>query len=198
MVSRKCLSRISGTWNTDRWKSAPGCLLHGYIRSSAGRNSWYVSFPMRNVKLCLMKTKSNTNTSLHQFKLTIEFLFSGVYQCHDTGGNQEWTITKKGQIKHHDLCLTLLSFAKGSVVIMRICDDTENQKWELRDGGLLKHSKLNVCLDTRFVQENGITAERCNSGLDSQHWRFVSKYSWKRSIDYVKRNNANKRLKIWK
>lgn len=60
---------------------------------------------------------------------------------------------------------------------MRICDDTENQKWELRDGGLLKHSKLNVCLDTRFVQENGITAERCNSGLDSQHWRFISRYS---------------------
>lgn len=101
----------------------------------------------------------------------------GVYQCHDTGGNQEWTITKKGQIKHHDLCLTLVSYAKGSVVIMRLCDDSENQRWELREGGLLKHIKSNVCLDTRYVQERGITAENCNSGLDTQYWRFASKNS---------------------
>ncbi|XP_031623342.1 polypeptide N-acetylgalactosaminyltransferase 2 isoform X2 [Contarinia nasturtii] len=101
----------------------------------------------------------------------------GVYQCHSTGGNQEWTITKKGQIKHHDLCLTLVSFAKGSVVMMRVCDDNENQRWELREGGILKHSKSNVCLDTRYVQEHGITAELCNSGLDTQYWRFVTKHS---------------------
>lgn len=103
---------------------------------------------------------------------------TGVYQCHDTGGNQEWTITKKGQIKHHDLCLSLVSYAKGSIVIMRLCDDSENQRWELREGGLLKHMKSNVCLDTRYVQErSGITAELCNSGLDSQYWRFVNKHS---------------------
>lgn len=102
---------------------------------------------------------------------------TGVYQCHDTGGNQEWTITKKGQIKHHDLCLTLVTYAKGSIVIMRMCDDSENQRWELREGGLLKHIKSNVCLDTRYVQERGITAELCNSGLDSQYWRFVNKRS---------------------
>lgn len=102
---------------------------------------------------------------------------AGVYQCHDTGGNQEWTITKKGQIKHHDLCLTLVTYAKGSIVIMRMCDDSENQRWELREGGLLKHTKSNICLDTRYVQERGLTAELCNSGLDSQFWRFVNKRS---------------------
>lgn len=102
---------------------------------------------------------------------------TGVYQCHDTGGNQEWTITKKGQIKHHDLCLTLVSFAKGSVVIMRVCDESDNQRWDLKDGGLLRHSKSNVCLDTRYVQDHGITAELCNSGLDTQYWRFVNKRS---------------------
>lgn len=114
------------------------------------------------------------SNTLHNFlyKKTI-----GVYQCHDTGGNQEWTITKKGQIKHHDLCLTLVSYAKGSIVIMRLCDDGENQRWELREGGLLKHSKSNVCLDTRYVQDRGITAELCNSGLDTQYWRFVNKNS---------------------
>lgn len=97
----------------------------------------------------------------------------GLYQCHDTGGNQEWTMTKRGQIKHYDLCLTAVKFAKGTPVVMRICDDTENQQWKLRDGGLLQHTKMNTCLDTRYVQERGITAERCNSGLETQRWRFV-------------------------
>lgn len=62
---------------------------------------------------------------------------------------------------------------------MRSCDGSESQRWELREGGLLKHSKINACLDTRYVQDplRGITGEQCNSGLDTQHWRFVSKYS---------------------
>lgn len=101
----------------------------------------------------------------------------GIYQCHNTGGNQEWAITKKGQIKHHDLCLTLVNFAIGSAVVMKVCDEQmENQLWRLRDGGLLQHTKMNVCLDSRYIQEQGITAERCNSVLDSQRWRFVSKF----------------------
>lgn len=101
----------------------------------------------------------------------------GLYQCHDTGGNQEWSVTKKGQVKHYDLCLTVVKFAKGSTVVMRVCDDTENQMWKLRDGGLIQHAKMNVCLDTRYVQQRGVTAERCNSGIDSQRWRFVQKFS---------------------
>lgn len=108
-----------------------------------------------------------------QFSLSL----SGVYQCHNTGGNQEWAITKKGLIKHHDMCLTLVNFSIGSTVVMKLCEETmENQQWRLRDGGLLQHTKLNVCLDTRYVHEQGVTAERCNSGLNSQRWRFVSKF----------------------
>lgn len=102
--------------------------------------------------------------------------FEGLYQCHDSGGNQEWSITPKGQIKHYDLCLTAVKFVKGTPVIMKVCDDSENQMWKLREGGLLQHAKMNSCLDTRFVQDRGITAERCNSGIDSQRWRFVQKF----------------------
>lgn len=100
----------------------------------------------------------------------------GIYQCHETGGNQEWVFTKKGQIKHVDLCLTLVSFAKGSLVVMKYCDESENQQWTMRDGGLLQHKKLNVCLDSIWVQEQdkGITAERCNSALDTQQWKFIT------------------------
>lgn len=101
--------------------------------------------------------------------------FKGLYQCHDTGGNQDWTYNKNGQIKHHDLCLTLVNFVKGSMVIMKICDDTENQKWKMRDGGLLQHNKMNLCLDSRYIRERGIVAERCNSALNSQIWNFITK-----------------------
>lgn len=111
------------------------------------------------------------------FKSVTRINVLGLYQCHDTGGNQEWSVTKKGQVKHYDLCLTVVKFAKGSTVVMRVCDDTENQMWKLRDGGLIQHAKMNVCLDTRYVQQRGVTAERCNSGIDSQRWRFVQKFS---------------------
>lgn len=101
----------------------------------------------------------------------------GVYQCHETGGNQEWVFTKKGQIKHVDLCLTLVNFTRGSMVVMKYCDESENQQWAMRDGGLLQHSKINVCLDSTWVQDKGITAERCNSALDTQQWKFMSNLS---------------------
>lgn len=85
----------------------------------------------------------------------------GLYQCHETGGNQEWTFSKKGQLKHLDLCLTLVNFTRGSMVVMKICDENlENQLWRFRDGGLIQHTKLNVCLDSRYSQKNGVTAER--------------------------------------
>lgn len=101
----------------------------------------------------------------------------GIYQCHETGGNQEWVFTRKGQIKHIDSCLTLVNFTKGSMVVMKYCDESENQQWILRDSGLFQHSKLNVCLDSIWVQERGITAERCNSALNTQRWKFVTNSS---------------------
>lgn len=101
----------------------------------------------------------------------------GLYQCHETGGNQEWVFTKKGQIKHVDLCLTLVNFTRGSMIVQKYCDESENQQWHMRDGGLLQHSKINVCLDSTWVQDRGITAERCNSVLESQQWKFMSNLS---------------------
>lgn len=87
-------------------------------------------------------------------------------------------MTKRGQIKHHDLCLTLVTFAKGSQVIMKLCDDSENQMWKMKEGGFIQHQKLNICLDTRDMHERGdISAERCNSALQTQRWEFVTKYA---------------------
>ncbi|XP_055386271.1 polypeptide N-acetylgalactosaminyltransferase 2 [Condylostylus longicornis] len=101
----------------------------------------------------------------------------GIYQCHNNGGNQEWGITTKGQIQHHNVCLTLLKFSRGSQVVMKICDDSENQVWKFREGGFLQHSKMNICLDTINVTTRGIIAERCDTSVSTQHWEFITKFS---------------------
>ncbi|KAK9739604.1 Glycosyl transferase family 2 [Popillia japonica] len=101
-----------------------------------------------------------------------------LYQCHHTGGNQEWGLTNNGLIKHHDLCLTLEKYAKGTQVIMRICDGSDNQKWRyLMPDGLLKHTRLPLCLDSRYNDVRGITAERCNSHVESQRWTLAGSTS---------------------
>ncbi|EFA01652.1 polypeptide N-acetylgalactosaminyltransferase 2 isoform X1 [Tribolium castaneum] len=98
-----------------------------------------------------------------------------LYQCHHTGGNQEWGLTSGGLIKHHDLCLTLDDYMKGVQVVMRICDGSDSQKWHLIEpGGLLRHSRFPLCLDSRFTDVKGITAERCNSNLETQRWKLTS------------------------
>lgn len=63
---------------------------------------------------------------------------------------------------------------------MKECDSSENQRWTLREGGFLRHNKLNVCLDSRDQHDHGVTAQRCNSALDTQRWKFVAnaKYAW--------------------
>ncbi|XP_037959644.1 polypeptide N-acetylgalactosaminyltransferase 2 [Teleopsis dalmanni] len=102
----------------------------------------------------------------------------GLFQCHNTGGNQEWAFTKRGQIKHDDLCLTLVQFARGSQVVMKLCDDSENQKWTRLEGGFVRHHKINVCLDAQNSSIQGVTAQRCNSALETQRWTFVqTKYA---------------------
>ncbi|XP_017954590.1 polypeptide N-acetylgalactosaminyltransferase 2 [Drosophila navojoa] len=97
----------------------------------------------------------------------------GLFPCHNTGGNQEWTFSKRGEIKHDELCLTLVQFSRGSQVILKPCDESENQRWIMKDGGLIKHSKINVCLDTRDHHEQGISGQRCNSALATQRWVFA-------------------------
>ncbi|XP_031340593.1 polypeptide N-acetylgalactosaminyltransferase 2-like [Photinus pyralis] len=98
-----------------------------------------------------------------------------LYQCHNTGGNQEWGLTGGGSIKHHDLCLTLDKYVKGVQVIMRICDGSDSQKWKyMESGSLLKHSKLPLCLDSRYTDIKGITAEKCNPNLETQRWQLAT------------------------
>lgn len=99
----------------------------------------------------------------------------GMYQCHHTGGNQEWGLTTSGLIKHHDLCLALIDYTKGAQVVMKLCDGSEGQKWKLLEpGGLLRHTRYPLCLDSRNSDTRGITVERCNTSLETQRWQLTS------------------------
>lgn len=51
----------------------------------------------------------------------------GLYPCHHTGGNQAWSLTKEGFIKHHDTCLTIVNEMPGTEVLMRKCENSSDQ-----------------------------------------------------------------------
>jgi polypeptide N-acetylgalactosaminyltransferase len=100
----------------------------------------------------------------------------GIFLCHNSGGNQEWWFTKDNRIKHHDVCLSLSEQQIGAPLLMRFCDSSENQKWhQVEKGGLVKHSRLSLCIDSKDYKTRGLTAERCDSSSPSQHWSFAVK-----------------------
>lgn len=87
---------------------------------------------------------------------------------------QEWGLTKDGLIRHHGLCLTLPVYAKGTTLLMQICDGSENQKWRHLEGGLIRHSRIPVCVDSRYHAQKGITAEKCDSNAETQRWHLYN------------------------
>ncbi|KAK6640611.1 Polypeptide N-acetylgalactosaminyltransferase 2 [Polyplax serrata] len=98
----------------------------------------------------------------------------GLYLCHDTGGNQEWTLADDTFIKHHEMCLTIPNFVPGALVLMRPCDFSENQRWrQINNGGLVKHVTWSLCLDSRDATSRGIIVEKCDSRSPSQQWNFT-------------------------
>lgn len=98
-----------------------------------------------------------------------------LYQCHNTGGNQEWSLTTDGLLRHHDLCLTLDTFVIGASVIMRVCDGSHSQQWHyVENGGMLRHSRVSLCLDSVVTVEKGIIVEKCNASVFTQRWRIAT------------------------
>ncbi|KAG8310122.1 Polypeptide N-acetylgalactosaminyltransferase 2 [Homalodisca vitripennis] len=98
----------------------------------------------------------------------------GLYPCHHTGGNQEWTLTEAGLLKHGEMCLTLTSTDPGSTVVMKSCNNGIEQMWvQVSKNGLLKHARLTLCLDSVNSRTLGLTVEKCNSKSSTQQWQYV-------------------------
>ncbi|XP_054265326.1 polypeptide N-acetylgalactosaminyltransferase 2 [Macrosteles quadrilineatus] len=96
----------------------------------------------------------------------------GVYPCHGTGGNQEWTLTAGGLLRHSEMCLTLTDTNPGSTVVMKPCNNGIEQTWVSKNG-LMKHARLTLCLDSANSRTVGLTVERCNSSSATQQWQYV-------------------------
>ncbi|XP_074079137.1 polypeptide N-acetylgalactosaminyltransferase 2 isoform X3 [Macrotis lagotis] len=98
----------------------------------------------------------------------------GVYECHNSGGNQEWALTKDKSVKHMDLCLTVVDRAPGSLIKLQGCRENDSrQKWEqIESNSKLRHVGSNLCLDSRNAKNGGLSVEVCSPSL-SQQWKFT-------------------------
>lgn len=52
----------------------------------------------------------------------------GLYTCHGAGGNQDWSLTKNGHIKHgSELCVSLDTPNASSSLRLRLCSNSPLQ-----------------------------------------------------------------------
>ncbi|XP_052767612.1 polypeptide N-acetylgalactosaminyltransferase 2-like isoform X1 [Mya arenaria] len=98
----------------------------------------------------------------------------GLFQCHNSGGNQEFTMTSNGNIRHLDLCLTLSNEDPGAVIKLYQCTpDNALQLWDrVEDSSMLRSKYYSVCIDSGDVQRKGLVANSCDHLSPSQKWRF--------------------------
>ncbi|XP_006817428.1 polypeptide N-acetylgalactosaminyltransferase 2-like [Saccoglossus kowalevskii] len=98
----------------------------------------------------------------------------GLYECHNTGGNQEFALTKDKAIRHQDLCLTVMDHRPSGVIKLHGCSESNlNQKWEqIENNRQLKFRGTDLCIDSKSVATVGLVVERCEKNAITQHWRF--------------------------
>jgi len=98
----------------------------------------------------------------------------GVYSCHNSGGNQEWSLTRAGTIKHSDLCLALGAPAAGSELKLKICNNSDMQKWKaMPTGGKIQHATYtDLCIDSGGQRNSPVIVEDCAGSSRSQRWVY--------------------------
>ncbi|RUS91431.1 hypothetical protein EGW08_000755 [Elysia chlorotica] len=101
----------------------------------------------------------------------------GLFPCHNAGGNQEFTLTKQGQIKHLDLCLTLGATRPGTVVKLFQCKTGNDLQLFIQtpNKDQLRHAKHDLCLDSALADSTGLVANRCDRNTPTQKWQFTFK-----------------------
>ncbi|XP_066928328.1 polypeptide N-acetylgalactosaminyltransferase 13-like isoform X2 [Clytia hemisphaerica] len=88
----------------------------------------------------------------------------GLYECHGQGGNQYFTLNKKGEIKNEDNCLTI----NGPNLVLRECEERsrKGQRWAFK-GNQIKSITQNSCLQVR--NKMNLIVGPCTSG-QTQKW----------------------------
>ncbi|KAG0722947.1 Polypeptide N-acetylgalactosaminyltransferase 2 [Chionoecetes opilio] len=102
----------------------------------------------------------------------------GLYTCHGTGGNQEWSMTKDKLIKHSELCLTLPEPRPGTSLVLAPCQNSDLQKWVRTEGERLVMAEgLNLCVDSLQEKGVGLVVEGCDKAVLTQRWSFIANKS---------------------
>ncbi|XP_002732995.2 polypeptide N-acetylgalactosaminyltransferase 2-like [Saccoglossus kowalevskii] len=96
----------------------------------------------------------------------------GLYKCHGTGGNQEWSMGRDEAVRHKDACLTVVSGDANSKVFLAACNRDAKQKWQYIEGSLLKHQVTGLCLDSRQARgvQGRLIVTSCDADSYSQKW----------------------------
>ena len=105
---------------------------------------------------------------------------------------QEWSLTKSGNVKHSDLCLSVSSALEGERVKLKICDNSESQvsrcvfnqyhltlysiqKWKSTKDGKIHLTKYpDLCLDSIEGRTGAVTLGTCGESEATQRWFFNS------------------------
>ncbi|XP_033639807.1 polypeptide N-acetylgalactosaminyltransferase 2-like [Asterias rubens] len=98
----------------------------------------------------------------------------GLYECHNSGGNQEFSYTKEKLIKHTDLCMTAGNAESGSPIVLKNCHGYHSyQKWDQAEGGrVFKLHDTNLCIDSKETKTKGLTIQTCERRILTQQWKF--------------------------
>ncbi|XP_050548695.1 polypeptide N-acetylgalactosaminyltransferase 2-like [Daktulosphaira vitifoliae] len=97
---------------------------------------------------------------------------AGLYPCHDYGGNQEWTLTVSGSIKHGTTCLSPVEYSSLSLIFMKPCDSSTNE-WKYDENTKqLRLKAVNLCLDTLGAHDT-MSVNVCDSMNPNQKWDYL-------------------------
>lgn len=99
----------------------------------------------------------------------------GLYTCHGTGGNQQWDLTKSGQIKHQELCLSASIASRAETLVLSQCDNSQYQRWKATKDGKIKLANFpELCLDSGSRGDLAIIVDTCGAAEKSQKWFYSS------------------------
>ncbi|KAL0275331.1 UNVERIFIED_CONTAM: hypothetical protein PYX00_003213 [Menopon gallinae] len=102
----------------------------------------------------------------------------GMNYCHNLGGNQVFSYTKRQQVIADDNCLDAAS-TKGPVKLIRCHGIPGNQSWMYHNDTLeLKHIQTGYCLEKASERDPTLPLLRPCNGSRGQQWIMSGHFKW--------------------
>ncbi|XP_013142417.1 PREDICTED: polypeptide N-acetylgalactosaminyltransferase 2-like [Papilio polytes] len=133
---------------------------------------WYLKKVYPELQVPTLETSDNTHV-IRQGPRCLDTMGHlvdgtlGMYPCHNSGGNQEWRFDN-GLIRHHSLCISL-SAEDRVTAVLAACDATDDAQMWRRQGEIIRHAKLDACLD---ASRPALYIDQCDQYKVSQQFSF--------------------------